>query len=50
VNTAGVRQQLINLGVNPIGTGSLDELQAFVKAEVVRWSEVVKRAGIAGSE
>jgi tripartite-type tricarboxylate transporter receptor subunit TctC len=50
VNMAGVRQQLINLGVNPIGTGSLDELQAFVKAEVVRWSEVVKRAGIAGSE
>jgi tripartite-type tricarboxylate transporter receptor subunit TctC len=50
VNTAGVKQQLVNLGLNPIGKGSLDELQAFVKAEVARWSKVVEKAGIAGSE
>jgi tripartite-type tricarboxylate transporter receptor subunit TctC len=50
VNTAEVRQQLANLGINPIGRGSLDELQAFVKAEVIRWRNVVQEAGLAGSE
>jgi tripartite-type tricarboxylate transporter receptor subunit TctC len=49
VNTAEVKQQLVNLGVNPIG-GSLDELQAFVKAEVIRWGKVVQEAGLASSE
>src|SRR2546423_946503 len=50
VNTAEVKQQLVNLGVNPIGRGSLDELQAFVKTEVVRWGKVLQEAGLAGSE
>ena len=50
VNTAEVKQQLVNLGLNPIGRGSLDELDAFVKAEVARWSKVVEEAGIGGSE
>jgi hypothetical protein len=27
-----------------------DELQAFVKAEVIRWGKVVQEAGVAGSE
>jgi hypothetical protein len=39
-----------HLGVNPIGRGSLDELQGFVKAEVIRWGKVVQEAGLAGSE
>ena len=47
VNTAEVKQQLVNLGINPIGRGSLDELQAFVKAEAVRWGKVVQEAGLA---
>jgi tripartite-type tricarboxylate transporter receptor subunit TctC len=50
VNTAEVKQQLVNLGLNPIGRGSLDELQAFVKAEAARWGKVVQEAGLAGSE
>jgi tripartite-type tricarboxylate transporter receptor subunit TctC len=50
VNTAEVKQQLVNLGINPIGRGSLDELQAFVKAEEIRWGKVVQEAGLAGSE
>jgi putative tryptophan/tyrosine transport system substrate-binding protein len=50
VNTAEVKQQLVNLGVNPIGRGSLDELQGFVKTEVVRWGKVLQEAGLAGSE
>jgi tripartite-type tricarboxylate transporter receptor subunit TctC len=27
-----------------------DELARFVKSEIVRWSKVVQRAGIAGSQ
>jgi tripartite-type tricarboxylate transporter receptor subunit TctC len=50
VNTAEVKRQLVKLGVNPIGRGSLDELQTFVSAEVVRWTKVVQEAGITGSE
>jgi tripartite-type tricarboxylate transporter receptor subunit TctC len=50
VNTAEVKQQLVNLGLNPIGRGSFDELQAFVKAEAARWGKVVQEAGLAGSE
>jgi Tripartite tricarboxylate transporter family receptor len=50
VNTAEVKQQLVNLGVNPIGRRSLDELQAFVKTEVERWGKVLHEAGLAGSE
>ena len=50
VNTAEVKQQLVNLGLNPIGRGSFDELQAFVKAEAARWGKVVQEVGLAGSE
>jgi tripartite-type tricarboxylate transporter receptor subunit TctC len=50
VNAAEVKQQLVNPGVNPIGRGSLDELQGLVKAEVIRWGKVVQEAGLAGSE
>ena len=45
-----IKQQLVNLGINPIGRESLDELQAFVKTEVVRWGKVLQEAGLAGSE
>ena len=50
VNTPEVKQQLVNLGLNPIGKGSLDERQSFMKAEVVRWGKMVEEVGIAGSE
>jgi tripartite-type tricarboxylate transporter receptor subunit TctC len=50
VNTAEIKQQLVSLGINPIGRGSLDELQAFVKTEVVRWGKVLQEAGLAESE
>jgi tripartite-type tricarboxylate transporter receptor subunit TctC len=50
VNSADVKRQLVKLGVNPIGRGSIDELQAFVNAEAIRWSKVVQEAGRAGSE
>jgi tripartite-type tricarboxylate transporter receptor subunit TctC len=31
-------------------TPSPEALQAYVKSEIVRWADVVRRAGAAGSE
>ncbi len=45
-----VRTRMADLGMNPIGTGSPEELQRFLQAEIVRWSKVVEAAGIAHSE
>ena len=45
-----VRERLANLGMNPIGKGSPDELARFLQSEIVRWGKVVEAAGIARSE
>jgi tripartite-type tricarboxylate transporter receptor subunit TctC len=45
-----VRARLKDLGMNPVGKGSVDELQSFLEAEIVRWGKVVEAAGIAKSE
>jgi tripartite-type tricarboxylate transporter receptor subunit TctC len=45
-----VRQQIANIGLIPIDTPSVAELQRFVSAEIVRWGKLVNQAGIAGSE
>jgi tripartite-type tricarboxylate transporter receptor subunit TctC len=50
VNTVELKQKLVDRGLNPIGRGSLDELQSFVRAEVARWSKVVQEAGLTESE
>jgi tripartite-type tricarboxylate transporter receptor subunit TctC len=44
-----VKQELIRRGVGPKVTGSPAELQTWVKSEIVRWSDIVRRAGVAGS-
>jgi len=45
-----ISQKLIGLGLNPIGMGAPDDLDRFLKAEIVRWGKIVQQAGIAGSE
>jgi tripartite-type tricarboxylate transporter receptor subunit TctC len=50
VQTAELQKQFIGLGLIPIGKGSLQELEAYVKSEVTRWSKVIKDAGIAGTQ
>jgi tripartite-type tricarboxylate transporter receptor subunit TctC len=45
-----IRQKLIGLGLNPIGTGAPEALDRFLKAEIVRWGKVVRDAGLAGVE
>jgi len=50
VNTAEVKKQFIDLGLIPIGKGNLEELVAYTKSEVTRWSKVINDAGIAGTQ
>jgi tripartite-type tricarboxylate transporter receptor subunit TctC len=50
VNEADIRQELLGRGMDAITSPPPDELARFVKSEIVRWSKVVQRAGIAGSQ
>jgi tripartite-type tricarboxylate transporter receptor subunit TctC len=45
-----IRARLKGLGMIPAGTGTISELQKFLDAEIVRWGQVVRDAGIAGTE
>jgi tripartite-type tricarboxylate transporter receptor subunit TctC len=45
-----VLKQLVGLQFIPIGKGSPDELDRFVKSETTRWAKVLQQAGVAGSE
>lgn len=42
--------RIINDGMLPMDNPSVEALQDFVKSEIVRWGEVVRRAGLQGSE
>jgi tripartite-type tricarboxylate transporter receptor subunit TctC len=45
-----VTRKLTDLQFIPIGKGSPDELDRFLKTEAERWSKVVRAAGVAGTE
>jgi hypothetical protein len=45
-----MKDQLIKLNLIAMDTPSVGDMQTFVKSEIVRWAEIVQRAGIAGSE
>jgi tripartite-type tricarboxylate transporter receptor subunit TctC len=42
--------ELTRRGIGPAITGTPEEVQTFVKQEIVRWSDVVRRAGLEGSQ
>jgi tripartite-type tricarboxylate transporter receptor subunit TctC len=44
------RQQVERLGMIPVSSPSPEELQRFVRSEIVRWGKVAEQAGIARSE
>ncbi len=50
VTADDIRARLKGLGLIPVGTGSVPELQKFLQSEIVRWGKVVTDAGIAGTE
>jgi tripartite-type tricarboxylate transporter receptor subunit TctC len=50
IKSPEIWQQMITMGLIPIDTPSVEELQRFVKSEILRWGDVVRRVGIAGTE
>jgi tripartite-type tricarboxylate transporter receptor subunit TctC len=45
-----VRDRIIKISMLPMDGRPVDELQRFVKSEIARWGEVVRQAGVAGTE
>jgi tripartite-type tricarboxylate transporter receptor subunit TctC len=45
-----MKAQIDKLSLLPMQTPSVPEMRAFVKSEVVRWGDIVKKAGVAGSQ
>ncbi len=45
-----VIQELTKRGIGPAVTGTPAEVNEFVKQEIVRWSDVVRRAGLEGTQ
>jgi tripartite-type tricarboxylate transporter receptor subunit TctC len=44
INTPDVQEKLLALGAEPVGN-STEDFTAFVKTEVVKWGDVVKKSG-----
>jgi tripartite-type tricarboxylate transporter receptor subunit TctC len=38
------------MGLVPVDSESPEKLKSFVQAEITRWGDIVKRAGLAGLE
>jgi tripartite-type tricarboxylate transporter receptor subunit TctC len=49
-NDPDTRQQFSKLGMMPLPSPPPGELKSFVRSEIARWSAVVKKAGLEGSE
>jgi tripartite-type tricarboxylate transporter receptor subunit TctC len=45
-----IKEQVVKMGLLPVDTPSVANLQIFVRTEIAQWSKVVQQAGIAGSQ
>jgi tripartite-type tricarboxylate transporter receptor subunit TctC len=45
-----VNKEFVRRGLLPIESGTPEELKKFVKSEIVRWGDVVRKAGVAGMQ
>ena len=50
VNDPDVRQEYIKMGLVPVDSESPEKLKDFVRVEIARWGDIVRRAGLAGME
>jgi tripartite-type tricarboxylate transporter receptor subunit TctC len=50
IKSPEIWQQMIGMGLIPLDTPSVEELQRFVKSEIVHWGDLVRQVGIAGTE
>jgi len=44
------KAQILRVGMLPVATSSVEQLQAFVTSEIARWRKVVAQAGLTGSQ
>jgi tripartite-type tricarboxylate transporter receptor subunit TctC len=45
-----IKETITKAGMGVMDSPSVEELQNFIKSEIARWGDVVRRAGIAGSQ
>jgi tripartite-type tricarboxylate transporter receptor subunit TctC len=45
-----VQKEFSGRGLIPLTSGTPAELQTYVKSEIARWGDVVKRAGVAATQ
>ncbi len=50
VKEPAVSAEFSRRGLIPLDGGTPEQLQGYVKAEIVRWGEVVRRAGVAATQ
>ena len=48
--TPEMQQRIVNIGLIPIESPSLEGLQAYVKDETEKWGTLVRQLGLAGSQ
>jgi tripartite-type tricarboxylate transporter receptor subunit TctC len=45
-----VRQRFVELGNIPLDSAAPAQLRSYIESEIARWGDIVRRAGLAGSE
>ena len=45
-----VRKEFVRLGLVPVASPPPAALKDFVRSEIVRWGEIVRKAGLQGTE
>jgi tripartite-type tricarboxylate transporter receptor subunit TctC len=50
IKSPDIWQQMMTMGLIPVDTPSVEELQNYVKSEVGHWGDLVRKIGIAGTE
>jgi tripartite-type tricarboxylate transporter receptor subunit TctC len=50
INNPDVRQEYVKMGLVPVDSESPEKLKSFVQAEIARWGDIVRSAGLAGME
>ena len=50
VQSPDITKRFVDMGLVPIGKGSLDDLAKYVTTENARWAKVIQNAGLAGTQ
>jgi tripartite-type tricarboxylate transporter receptor subunit TctC len=48
--SAEVRQRFSGMGLIPVDTPAIADMQQFVSTEITRWGRVIRSAGLAGTQ